>query len=202
MKKFLYPSLLAVVASTLFFAYGCNDKNNPNNKNAIQGTYKEESTGTAANPNIGVVTVTGTSTLTNPATQNTSIQVAGAGWSYDGCVNNTILIGTSALTAHNGSTQVNIVFGSQAIVPTAPTVQYTLTAGTPSAGQAKMTISNAPGQPDGIVWYSKSGLLTVTTVTSSVGGGSQTTASFNNVQCLQYSFLFPVVTASGAMVCQ
>src|SRR5436190_7340723 len=109
MKKFAYPSLIALVAALGFavVTVSCDDRHNPNSKSSIQGTYKEESTGTAANPNIGVVTVTGTSTLTNPATQNTSIQVAGSGWSYDACVNNSTVVGTSSLRAHNGSTQVD-----------------------------------------------------------------------------------------------
>ncbi len=200
MKKIIFPSLVAVVTSTVFLAFACNDKHNPNSKNSIQGTYKEESTGTAANPNIGVVTVTGTSTLTNPATQNTSLQVSGAGWSYDGCTNTSSLTGSPSLNGKNGSTNVSIVFGTPP--PLGAAIPYTLTAGTPSGFQARMTVSNAPGQPDGIVWYSKSGTLSVTTVTSAISPFTSTSATFNNVQCLQYTFLFPVVTVSGALICQ
>ncbi len=189
MKKFVFPSLFAVVASTLFFAYSCTDKNNPNDPNSIQGTFKEESTGTAANPNIGVVTVTGTSTLTNPATQNSAIQVAGSGWSYDGCATS-----LNTLTGHNGSTNVSLVFGSTPILGMS---SYTLTSSSIlNANQARLIVTNAPGQPDGIVWYSKGGTVSVVSTTAN------TTATFNNIQCLQYSFLFPVVTVSGALVCQ
>ncbi|MGZ3883532.1 MAG: hypothetical protein ACXVPQ_03145 [Bacteroidia bacterium] len=195
MKKFVYPSLLALALACGVIIVSC-DKD-PNNANSIQGTNKEQSTGTAANPNIGVVTVTGTSTLTNPATQNSALQVSGAGWSYDACTNTSTMTGSSSLTGHNGSTNVNITFGGPP--PIGPST-WTLTAGNPGGGQARMMVTNAPSQPDGIIWYSKSGMLTVNTVTASTG--NQTTATFNNIQCLQYTFLFPVVTVSGALICQ
>lgn len=185
MKKFFIPALL-VTGLSVFIAVSCQEKNNNN----ITPTYKNQSTGTGANPNINVVTVTGTQTVTNMATQNTALYVGGTnpGWSYDGCsmpINN-------ILTGHNGSTQIQILFGGGSVTSS----NYALTSGIPTAGQARMTISNAPGQPDGIVWYSKSGMVSVTTSTLT---GTQ--ASFSSIQCLQYSFLFPVVSASGTLTC-
>ncbi len=197
MKKFVYPSMLAVILATACIIVSC-DKD-PNDPDSIQGTNKEQSTGTAANPNIGVVTVTGTSTLTNPATQNSALQVSGAGWSYDGCTNTSSLTGSPSLTGHNGSTSVNLTFGT---APPMGTSTWTLTSGNPGAGQARMTVNNAPSQPDGIVWYSKSGMVTVLTQTTSITPYTSTQATFSNIQCLQYTFLFPVVTVSGALICQ
>ncbi|MGZ3883533.1 MAG: hypothetical protein ACXVPQ_03140 [Bacteroidia bacterium] len=191
MKKILYPSLFALVIACGVTVSSC-DKS-ANNINSIQGTNKEQSTGTAANPNIGVVTVTGRSNLGNPATQNSQLQVGGAGWTYDACTNSSPTNGSSSLTAHNGSTTVKLIFGSPVPLGTSP---WVLTNTSPLAGQAQLIITNAPGQPDGIVWYSKSGSVTVN-VTS-----SQTSATFSNIQCLQDNFLFPVVSTSGALICQ
>lgn len=193
MKKLFYPSLMLLSGICLIFIFISCDKK-LNDPNAIQPTNKTESTGTGANPNIGVVTVTGTSTLTNPATQNTSIYVGGgACWTYNSCVATTTNTGSSELVAHCGSTIVDITFGTP---PPIGNSNYTLVSGTPTGMQARMVIGNAPGQPTGINWYSKSGMLSVST-----GTNLQTTATFTNIQCLQNSFLFPVVTASGNMTC-
>lgn len=184
MKKFFIPALL-VTGLSVFIAVSCQEKNNNN----ITPTYKNQSTGTGANPNINVVTVTGTQTVTNMATQNSALYVGGSnpGWSYDGCATS-----PNTLTGHNGNTQIQILFGGGAV----SSMNYALVSGIPTAGQARMTITNAPGQPDGIVWYSKSGMVSVTTSTLT---GTQ--ASFTNIQCLQYSFLFPVVSTTGTLTC-
>jgi hypothetical protein len=191
MKKLVYPSLIAAIIACCFVVSSC--EKNVNTPDSIQGTNRQQSTGTAANPNIGIVTVTGTGTLSNPATRNSALQVSGAGWSYDACTNSGPTNGSSSLTGHNGSTSVNIIFGST--VPTGNS-SWVLTGSNPGTGQARLIVTNAPGQPDGIIWYSKSGSLTVNVV------GSQTTATFNTIQCLQYSYLFPVVSVSGALICQ
>ena len=185
MKKFLIPALL-ITGLSVFIAISCKEKNN----NSITPTYKSQSGGTGANPNINVVTITGgVITNTNPATQNSGLSVVtGGGWFFTGCqlpVNN-------VLTGTNGSTQIQILFGGGSVT----NGFYALTSSIPTAGQARMTITNAPGQPADIVWYSKSGMVSVTTTTST---GTQ--ASFSNIPCLQYSFLFPVVTASGTLIC-
>lgn len=181
MKKLLFPALLLGALSTLFIS--CEEKNN----NSITPTYKNQSGGTGANPCINCITVTGTSTVTNPATQNTALQVGGSipGWSFDGCATS-----LNTLTGHNGNTTVQLTFGT-----TVATGIYQLVPNTPVGNQARMIVTNAPGQPSGIAWYSKSGSVSVVTTTA------QTTASFSNIQCLQYSFLFPVVTVSGNLTC-
>ena len=168
----------------------CKDK--ANDVNAITPTYKENSTGTGANPNIGNVTVTGSATLTNPATQNSAIQVGGTGWSFDACVvNGNVLRGNLSGT----STEVILTFA------TAPSAgNYSLTNTVPSGNLCRLVVNNSPGQPGGITWYSKSGLVTVTTNTTTTP--TTINASFCNIQCLQQTFLFPVVTACGYLVCQ
>jgi hypothetical protein len=162
----------------------------PSSSVVIRSTpvYMGGSTGTSANPNINVVTVTGTSTLTNPATQNSMISVGNSlpGWSFDACATS-----PNTLTGHNGSCTIQITFGGSSIAA----MNYAFTAGIPAAGQARMIITDAPGQPQGVVWYAKNGMVSVAT------GTSGTTASFSNIQCLQQNFLFPVVTASGNLSC-
>jgi len=183
MKKFLLPALL-LTGLSVFVIVSCKDKNNNN----ITPTYKNQSTGTGANPNINVVTVTGTQTVTNPATQNSAIQVGGSvpGWSFDGCATS-----PNTLTGHNNGCQIQLIFGGGTVT----SMNYALTAGIPTAGQARMIVTQAPGQPSDVTWYSKSGMVTV--VTSTAG----TTASFSNIPCLQQNFLFPVVTVSGNLTC-
>src|SRR5688572_5466435 len=148
MKKIILPALL-VTGSVLLVLNSCKIKNNDN----ITPTYKNQSTGTGANPNINVVTVTGTQTVTNPATQNTSIQVGTsvAGWSFDGCS------GGNTMTARNGSTIIKLIFSGPVSAG-----NYAFTAGTPGPGQVQMIIYGAPGQPAEVIWYSKSGSVTVT----------------------------------------
>lgn len=183
MKKFLLPTFL-LIGLSVFVIVSCKDKNNNN----ITPTYKNQSTGTGANPNINVVTVTGTQTASNPATVNSGITVGGSipGWSFDGCATS-----PNTLTGRNGNCTIQLIFGGGTI----SSMNYALTAGIPTAGQARMIVYNAPGQPDGIVWYSKSGMVSVVT------GTSGTTASFSNIPCLQQNFLFPVVTVSGNLTC-
>ena len=182
MKKLLIPALSITVFSMLLIA-SCKFKNNDN----ITPTYRNQATGTGANPNINVVTVTGTQTVTNMATQNSALQVGNsmAGWSFEGCSNN-----PNMFVAHNGNITIVIKFSN----PIA-TGAFVLTSGNPGSGQAQMTVYNAPGQPEGIVWYSKSGSVNVTPA------GSGYMVSFTDIQCLQYNFLFPVVTVSGNLIC-
>jgi hypothetical protein len=183
MKKILLPVVL-LGALSVFVIVSCKEKNNNN----ITPTYKNQSTGTGANPNINVVTVTGTTTTSNPATQNTAITVGGSipGWNFDGCATS-----PNTLTGRNGNCTIQLVFGGGTIA----SQNYGLTAGIPTAGQARMIVYNAPGQPDGVVWYSKSGTVSVVT------GTAGTTASFSNIPCLQQNFLFPVVSVSGNLTC-
>jgi hypothetical protein len=191
MKKLIFPSLLLLIGAGIFFIVSC-DKKGPNSQQAIAGTYKEHSTGTAANPNIGVVMVTGTATLTNPATQNSSMIVGGAGWTNPTCASSGSVVGSTGVTLsgylQGTSTSVKIFFSN---IPPQGTTNYNLSA----TGFPRMEIYNAVGQPEDITWYSKAGTLTVLTTTANI------TASFSNVQCLQKTYLFPVVTVSGQLGC-
>lgn len=181
MKKLLFPALF-LSAISLVLITSCKKKED----NTIQPTYKNLALGTGANPCINCVTVGGTTTYTNPATANTSILVGGSGWGYDACATT-----ANTLKGVSGSTIVNLLIGGATVT----TATYALTENIPVSGQARLTITNAPNQPDGIVWYAKSGTVAVTTSTNG------TTAIFNNVPCLQKTFLFPVVTASGSLTC-
>ena len=146
MKKIFLSSLL-ILGATALIIVSCKDKNNNN----ITPTYKTQSGGTGANPNINNVTVTGTLVATHPATDNSSLFTGGSGWSYNSCATS-----PNTLTGFNGSTQVQILFGGGTIT----SATYAFTSGIPTAGQARMTVSNAPGQPDGITWYSKYWMIT------------------------------------------
>ena len=74
-------------------------------------------------------------------------------------------------------------------------VSYVLIPGTPLAGQAKLEITNAPGQPCALKWYSNSGIVTVNSGTAS------TIATFSNMPCSQLTFSIPIVTATGTLLC-
>lgn len=183
MKKFWLSSLVVLGLGASIIIVSCKDKNNNN----ITPTFRNQSTGTGANPCLPCVTVTGTTTTTNPATQNSSLLVGGSGWGYNACAT-----APNTLTGFMGSTQVQLIFGGGPVIAGT----YALTSGIPTAGQARMTVYNAPSQPEGIVWYSKSG--SVITTTTAVN----TTATFNNIQCTQASpYIFPVVSVSGTLTC-
>ncbi len=158
---------------------------NKSKDDSIAPGYRDE-VGGGGNPDPNSVTTTGTSTITNPATTNSTLNVGGAGWTYAACG-----AGTS-LVAYNGATTVQINFFSP---PSNGT--YNLQSSTPSSNSvAQMIVYNPPGQPSGIVWYSASGMLSVTTTTS-----GNITGTFNSIPCTQMQFPFPVVTVSGAMTC-
>lgn len=158
----------------------CNKKND----DSIAPGYRDE-VGGEGNPNPNSVLITGTSTITNPATSNSTLTVGGAGWSFSALGNG------NTLEAVNGATTVQINFFS---TPTAGT--YNLQSGTPTSNSvAQMIVYNAPGQPTGVVWYSASGMVSVTTTS-----GGNVSATFNNIPCTQMQFPFPVVTVSGTIV--
>lgn len=168
-----------VVAALIFLA--C-EKKDP--KNGISPDYKQNS-GTGGNPNQNNPTVTGTSTLTNPATKNTSLLVGGSGWSNPTCPSTASLV----LKGINGETEVILSFGSViqsgtfAIGPS------------PTGSICAMTVLNAPEQPAGITWIGKGGIVTVNTNSVSI------TANFSSIQCTQPSFIYPVVSVSGTVAC-
>lgn len=124
--------------------------------------------------------------ILNPASQNSTITIGGTGWIYSGCTTN-----SNTLTAYNGNTAAQLVLGGG--VPS--NGNYSLIAGIPLSGQARLIITSAPNQPNGVSWYSQSGLVSVTTGTTGI------VATFSNVPCSQASFTFPIVTASGTLTC-
>ncbi len=182
MKK-IFTSVSIVIALGLIIA-SCTIKNNDN----ITPTYRNQSTGTGANPNIHAVTVTGTQTVTNMATANTALYIGSSipGWNYNTFASNP----TKFVASNTGGTSIEIRFSG----PITAGI-YAFTSGTPNAGQAQMVVYAAPGQPSDIVWYSKSGSVTVSGISPNF------TATFSNIDCLQWSYLFPVVTVTGNMTC-
>ncbi|MBI2721302.1 MAG: hypothetical protein HYX39_03895 [Bacteroidetes bacterium] len=183
MKKYIFTlSACFAIASLVFLS--CDKKKD---NGAITPTYKEDATGTAGNPNVNNQTVTGTNTLTNPATNNSSLLVGGSGWSNPTCIS------TNSLTLRgiNGSVDVALNFSQ---LPAQGTFTYQISS-SPGVGACSMVVQNAPNQPAGIVWYGKYGTVSVQTTTSSIN------ASFTGVQCVQQSFNFPQVSVSGNIGC-
>ncbi|GIV29910.1 MAG: hypothetical protein KatS3mg028_0976 [Bacteroidia bacterium] len=180
MKKLNILYLIAIVSAGIIMVM-CNKSKD----DAIAPGYRDE-VGGGGNPDPNSVTTTGTSTITNPATSNSTLNVGGAGWSFASCG------AGNSLLAYNGATTVQINFFAP---PSSGT--YNLQSGTPTSNSvAQMIVYNAPGQPSSVVWYSASGMISVTTTTS-----GNVTATFNNIPCTQMQFPFPVVTVSGAMTC-
>jgi hypothetical protein len=182
MKKLLMSATIGLAFCTLLVV-SCKYKNN----NDITPTYRNQSTGTGANPNINVATVTGQQTVDNPATQNSSLLISNnaSGWGFDSYASH-----PTYFKAQNGNTVILVQFSGPITAG-----NYALTSGTPGLGQARIIVYNAPGQPNDIGWYSKSGMVTVSSTASGF------TATFSNVPCLQQNFLFPVVTVSGNVIC-
>lgn len=149
--------------------------------------YFEDTTGiTLGNPTATLVTVTGTSTNNlNPSSQNSSLQTGGAGWSNLTCASTNSL----TLKTINGNTDVTITFSAP---PTFGTYQVSQNLG---AGLCSIIVNNAPSQPAGVVWYGKTGSVTVTSSTAGISG------VFNNVSCVQQTFNFPQVTINGTLGC-
>lgn len=146
--------------------------------------------GSTGNPYPNNPTVTGTSTLTNPATENTSMNVGGNGWSNPSCGSTNSL----TLKGYNGTIDVTLAFTfSTSTVPIHSGTYAISSSG--GLNTCQLTINNAPNQPAGTVWYGKSGTVVVNTSSTSIS------ASFNGVVCTQASFNFPTVTANGFLGC-
>lgn len=183
MKKYVY-TLSACIAFISLILLSCEKKNS---NDALTPTYKEEATGTAGNPHVNNVTVTGSVTNTNPATESTSLFVGGSGWSNPTCSST----GSLTLKGVNGSIDVTINFAS---IPALGTTTYAVSSN-PGFGVCAMTVVNAPNQPAGIAWYGVKGTVSVQTTTSSIN------ASFSSIECTQQSFQHPVVYVSGNIGC-
>lgn len=179
MNKNLFFLLIFSVLLTFIL---CKKKES---SNAISPTYKSEGTGTGGNPNINNSTQTGTVPVTNPATQNSNLQVGGPGWVNPSCAST----GSTIIKGINGSVEVTLSF---LMPPTSGTYQVSPS---PGPNNVQVTVLNAPNQPAGIMWYGKSGLVTVTTTSASIN------CNLTSVQCTQQNFNFPVVSVSGVVGC-
>ncbi|HQQ94804.1 MAG TPA: hypothetical protein PLQ93_09630 [Bacteroidia bacterium] len=172
--------LIALSLAGLAVILACEKKSS----SGIGPDYKQNS-GTGGNPNQNNPTVTGSSTLTNPATQNSSMLVGGTGWSNPTCPSTNSL----ALKGDNGESQVTLTFSTAIITGT-----YNI-GPVPGPSVCAMSVVNAPGQPAGIVWIAKTGMVSVNTSTSAIN------ASFIGIQCTQPNFIYPVVSVSGTLSC-
>ncbi|MBL7917017.1 MAG: hypothetical protein JNM96_01380, partial [Bacteroidia bacterium] len=89
----------------------------------------------------------------------------------------------------NGSTKVTLQFSQS---PTTGNYNVSNISGPTNVA---VTVLNAPNQPSGIVWYGKTGVVSVTSSTNAIN------ATFSGIQCVQSNFNFPVVTVSGQVGC-
>lgn len=178
-KNFLAVTGIAILVSIIFFA--CEKKK----ETGIAPTYKEEQ-GTGGNPFPNNPTVTGTSSVSNPATQNSALTVGGSGWNNPSCASTF----STTLKGINGTVEVTLNFFAPPITGT-----YAIAA-VPSSSQAcSMSAVNVPNQPSGIVWYAKSGIVSVNTTTAAIN------ANFSGIICTQQTFNFPTVTLNGILGC-
>lgn len=185
MKKNVFI-MTGVVAMATLVLFACKKKVDDA---TIHPTYKEEASGTASNPNPNNVTVTGTTTTNNPATENTSIVMGGGGWSNPSCISTNSLY----LKGINGDTEVTLTFASPPMVGS-----YTYNvASTPGVNAVAMSVVNAPDQPSGVIWYGRSGVVTVNSSTSAVNA----VITGTGVMCVQSTFNFPQVTLYGSLGC-
>lgn len=174
-------ALIAGLAVILSISISCKDKNS---KNAITPDY-----GATGNPYPNNQTVTGSTTYTSPATQNTPLIVGDIGWSNPSCVSSASLI----LRATKGNTEVLLTFASP---PPTGTVSTYAIGGTPGTGVCAVTVLNATDQPAGVVWYGKSGTVSVSTTSTSINA-----TLGSGIVCTQKDFNFPHVVVSGVLGC-
>lgn len=181
MKKIKIIAITCIAVSAIVF-FACNKKTD---NNAIKPDYKTQATGTGGNPNAGNATQTGSVPITNPASENSSLNCGGSGWLNPSCASS----GSLTLKGISGSVEVTLSFNS---VPV--TGQYNIsTVSGPT--NAQLTVVNAPNQPSGITWYAKSGVVSVNTNSTSIN------ATFTGIQCVQSNFNFPVVSVTGNVGC-
>lgn len=171
---------LVLLSTLVMVIIGLSCEKKPGDKNAIRPEY-----GSTGNPNPNHQTVTGSTSYSNPATQNTSIEVGTVGWQNLTCASTN----SATLKANSGNTQVTISF------PGAVSNGTYMVATSPAPGACAMSIVNAPNQPAGIIWIGRSGTVVVNTTTASIN------AFFSGIVCTQQTFNFPTVVASGTVSC-
>lgn len=125
-------------------------------------------------------------TGTNPATQNTNLQLGDSDWQSTNCSQTNSL----TLQSVNGLTTAKLIFSPAIISGT-----YAITSGTPSSGTCAFTLLNAPGQPSNVKWFGKTGNVIVYVTSNAI------TAALSNVVCTQQNFNFPNVSVIGTMSC-
>lgn len=180
MKKLnigIFTALL--ILGVVFFA--CKKKTD----STIKPTYKTEATGTGGNPNAGNATQTGSVPITNPASENSSLNCGGSGWLNPSCASS----GSVTLKGINGSIEVTLNFSSP---PTSGNYNVSTSSGPTNV---QVIVNNAPNQPAGITWLGKAGIVSVNTNSTSIN------ATFTGIQCTQSNFNFPVVSLSGNVGC-
>lgn len=170
-------ALLTGLAFILFLVISCEKKNN---SNAIAPDFSA-----TGNPNPNNQTVTGSNTYTNPATENSSFVVGDIGWSNPSCIST----GSTSLRGTKGTTEVVLTFSGVATTGT-----YAITS-QPTANSCALVVLNAPNQPEGVMWYGRSGTVVVSTSSTNITG------QLMNAVCTQSTFNFPVVGVSGNLGC-
>lgn len=179
MKKISIIAITFVCLTTLLF-FACSKKDN----GAIKPDYKSNAGG-GGNPCAGCATQTGSVPVTNPATENSSLNCGGSGWLNPSCASS----GSLTLKGISGSVEVTLSFNSVPI-----TGQYNIS-NISGPTNVQMTVLNAPNQPSGLTWYARSGVVSVNTNSTSIN------ATFTGIQCVQSNFNFPIVTVSGNVGC-
>lgn len=171
--------LFAGLAVVLAVTFSCQKKSN---SNSISPGY-----GATGNPYPNNQTVTGSASYTNPATQNTSLDVGNSsGWSNPTCFT------TQSLTLRGYKDNIDVVLAfAQAAVQGTYNIA-TIPQGTTSC---QLTVTNAPGQPSGVVWQGKTGSVIVNV------SGTSITANLKDVGCTQTTFGFPTVLVTGFLAC-
>lgn len=178
MKKQLV--LFGVLITAIIVTISCQKKDN---SDAIAPSY-----GSTGNPYPNNQTVTGSTSFTNPATKNTSVDVGNtAGWTNPTC----LTTGSITLRGFKGNTEVVLNFAQ----PVVNGVTYNIASTAQGTTACQLQISNAPDQPAGVTWYGKTGSVAITISASNI------TAILNNVVCTQSSFNFPTVLVTGFIGC-
>lgn len=176
MKKTLYTtaSLLFVIGIIIF---SCKKKTST----GVSPGY-----GNSKNPTTTGQTVTGNTTYTNPATENTSVFI-GSGFRFKKCSETNSL---SIITDKEISLQISVQFNT-----TIAKSGTFAVASIPSDQACAVTVLNAPNQPEGVLWYGQKGEVVVTVDASGIK------ANLKDVVCTQKTFNFPQVLVSGLTSC-
>lgn len=171
-------ALFGVVIAAVVISFSCQKKDN---SDSISPTY-----GSTGNPYPNNQTVTGSTSYTNPATNNSSIEVGNIGWTNPTC----FTTGSITLRGYKGNTEVVLSFAQPAITGT-----YNIASVASGTTACSMQITNAPDQPAGVNWYGKTGIVIVNVQSTSIN------AILKDVVCTQSTFNFPTVLVSGFLSC-